>query len=166
MFIAVKIMVVMLLLPTCKRFFFFPKLFKSNGHFWLSHQNMAPELHSILPLLWCFPASRASFEVQDLPGIVGLHFRLQRCCQRNRFYLWWWQRGMASAPAAAWYRLLLLLPPQCWWGCHTCHWHRITEACTDNLQISADISPAFLLHSPLSGILSRLLKTWFTAGSS
>lgn len=44
----------MLLLPTCERFFF-SKLFKSNGHVWLSHQNMDPEIHSILPLLWCSP---------------------------------------------------------------------------------------------------------------
>lgn len=41
-----------------------------------------------------------------------------------------------------------------------------SEACTDNLSISADLSPAYLLHSSLSEVLSSLLKTWFTAGSS
>lgn len=47
MFIVDKIVVVILLLPTCERYFLFSKQLKSNGHFWLSHQNMEPELHSL-----------------------------------------------------------------------------------------------------------------------
>lgn len=36
-----------------------------------------------------------------LPGIPGLHFRLQRCCYRNRLYLWWWERGDGTCPCCS-----------------------------------------------------------------